>query len=65
VPRGDVTLLAEPRLVDPKHVSLAGAVWVVTREAILGDRRMLPEEGPTLVGMAGETVLVDGELVDL
>ena len=54
-----VTLGAEPGTLDLQHVLVAGAVRIMTVQAVVADRLMLPEEGAALVGMALVASLVD------
>src|ERR1035437_7218398 len=58
VPAADVALLAEPRASDLEHFLVRRAVHVVAVRAVLGHRRVLPQVGPALLGVAGEAGLV-------
>ena len=54
----EVALLAQHRRARHQQVAMVGAVRPVTVGAILGNRRMLPEEGAALLGVAALARLV-------
>src|ERR1041385_6482322 len=56
--RRRMALLAEPRPRDPEQLFLVAAVWIVAVGAVLHDGRVLVEERPALVGVAGEAGLI-------
>ena len=55
-----MTLLAQARPRNLQQEVIVRAVRIVTVQAILGHRRVLPQERPALLGMALEASLVDG-----
>ena len=57
--RGDVTPLAEERLLGNQHPVVVAAMWVVTRRAGVGDRRMLPEIRAALLRVTAGARLVN------
>src|SRR5471032_3362930 len=52
MPGADVTPLAEHRKLRDEHPVVVGPVRIVTRVARLADRRVIPQERPSLLGMA-------------
>src|SRR5215510_14429983 len=52
VPGGDMAPLSEHRQVDSEHPVVRRAVRVVARRAVFSNRRMLPQDGPTHLGVA-------------
>src|SRR6476661_971291 len=62
--RRDVTLLTEPRLRHLQHVLVIRAVRVVAVGAALDLGRVIPQEGPALLGMAPEAGVVERRLVE-
>src|SRR5712691_7076553 len=58
-----VALLTQPRLGDLQHLLVVGPVRVVAVGAALQDGRVLPEEGPTLLRMAGVAGIVERVLL--
>ena len=59
VPRRDVAPLAEHRRFGDEHAVVVRAVRVVAGRAVLGDRRVLPQERPALLGVAARAFFVD------
>jgi len=54
-----VTTLAEERHLADEHPVVVGPVGIVARDAALADRRVLPQVGSALVGMARRATLVN------
>jgi len=55
-----VTLLTQQRRTLPQQRRMHGPVGRVTQAAVLGHGRVLPQKRPALLGMTGETRVVDG-----
>jgi hypothetical protein len=60
VPRGRVTLLAQPGGADLQQLGAHRAVRVMAIEAVLHDRRVLPKEGAAALRVALVAGLIDG-----
>src|SRR6185436_14684142 len=56
--RLDVALLTQSWLRHLEHALVVRAVRVVAARAVLDDGRVLPQEGPSLLGVAPEAVVV-------
>ena len=59
MPRADVAPLAEHRELRDEHAIVVGPVRVVAGVAGLAHRRVVPEIGPALLGVAADARLVD------
>src|SRR5215469_9070304 len=59
MPRRVVASLAEPGRRESQHGRPGRAVGIVAVEAVLENRRMVPEEGTALVGVTGVAGVVD------
>jgi len=59
VERRQVTLLAQERRAGLQQDAMVGSMRLVTVAAILAGRRMLPQEGPALLGMALEALFIE------
>src|SRR6185295_11498320 len=62
--RLDVALLTESGLRHLEHALVIRTVRVVAARAVLDDGRVLPQEGPSLLGVAPETVVVRRVLLE-
>src|SRR5690242_14261550 len=61
--RRDVTLLTQPRLRHLQHVLVIRAMRVVAVGAALDLRRVIPQEGPALLGVAPEAGVIERRLI--
>jgi hypothetical protein len=60
MPGVGMALLTEAGHLDPEQSLEVRAMGLVTVQAALQDRRMLPEEWSALCGVTAEALLVDG-----
>src|SRR5689334_9930365 len=61
--RRHVTLLTQPRLRHLQHVLVIRAMRVVAVGAALDLRRVIPQEGPALLGVAPEAGVIERRLI--
>src|SRR5262245_66354833 len=64
MPGRDVTGLAQTRHVHLEHRAPRAAMRVVAVEAVLGHRRVLPQERAALLRVTGQTLVVHGDVAD-
>ena len=60
----NVALLAQQMIARCQQLGIARTMWRVATQAILADRRVVPEKGPPFFGMAGVTQTIGGMIVE-